>query len=462
MEIIVDDRERAIIQYMQKFSDEFHIIFKVKRLEIGDYAFVYKDNIICAIERKTWVDLAASMSDGRKENVHKLLGLREKTNCTLIYLIEGDPCPRKDKYFSHVPYKNLRSHLDHLMMRDNIHIQHCNTAEETARRLFEMVRNYHTIKGGKCSIVDKCKVDTLIKKLPPKKTMNKLPPKKTMNKLKSVVEHNDQEQNDQVHNESLDKLENQPIQDMFKIINNNFEIISEDDDNSEHDDNSDEPGSNNDEHGSNNDKHEKDKHEHRSNNDEHGSNNDEQESYPVANVDLLTQRVRKPIDSISNQVQLVQCLPSVGSVTSVMLVENNITLYSLICNEHTQESIASLKYPTGGIIGNTQAGNILKCIRLLNGNSKLCNKIQIRILSCVPLISENTAVTILNVVPFMDLFTGDAKELHELLSGIQKMSKSHNDLLKVGIRKKNEVQNGKKIGDKSASNIINMLRGIKS
>ena len=99
---------------------------------------------------------------------------------------------------------------------------------------------------------------------------------------------------------------------------------------------------------------------------------------------------------------------------------------------------------------------------MLNGNSKLCNKIQIRILSCVPLISENTAVTILNVVPFMDLFTGDAKELHELLSGIQKMSKSHNDLLKVGIRKKNEVQNGKKIGDKSASNIINMLRGIKS
>jgi len=71
MEIIVDDRERAIVQYMQQYSDELHINFKVKRLEVGDYAIVYKNHIICTIERKTWIDLAAIMRDGRKENVNK-------------------------------------------------------------------------------------------------------------------------------------------------------------------------------------------------------------------------------------------------------------------------------------------------------------------------------------------------------------------------------------------------------
>jgi ERCC4-type nuclease len=60
MEIIVDDREKAIIPYLEPQANKFVIPYKVQRNEVGDYAIVYKGYILMIIERKTWVDLASS------------------------------------------------------------------------------------------------------------------------------------------------------------------------------------------------------------------------------------------------------------------------------------------------------------------------------------------------------------------------------------------------------------------
>ena len=97
MEIIVDDREKAVFPYLEDASHKYLIDYKIQRNEVGDYAICYKGYIMMIIERKTWEDLAASMRDGRKTNVQKLISVREKTGCQIAYLIEGNATPPFDK-----------------------------------------------------------------------------------------------------------------------------------------------------------------------------------------------------------------------------------------------------------------------------------------------------------------------------------------------------------------------------
>ena len=144
--IIVDDRERAVVGFLETQSEKYHIDYKIQHMNVGDYAVVYQGYVLMIIERKTWIDLSASMRDGRKENVNKLIKLREMTGCKILYLIEGNATPLPDKKYGRIPASQLRSHLDHLMLRDNIFVIHSVDQQDTARRLFELVKNHSTIK----------------------------------------------------------------------------------------------------------------------------------------------------------------------------------------------------------------------------------------------------------------------------------------------------------------------------
>jgi ERCC4-type nuclease len=147
IQIIIDDRERAVVPFFKDHKNiPPNIEFKVDRINIGDYSVVYKNNILMIIERKTWRDLASSMVDGRKHNVNKMLKLRDETDCKIFYIIEGNPIPNPKNKYCRIPYKNLRSHLDHLIFRDNIHIIHSKNQENTVDRIFSLVQNYLSIK----------------------------------------------------------------------------------------------------------------------------------------------------------------------------------------------------------------------------------------------------------------------------------------------------------------------------
>lgn len=147
LQIIIDDRESAVIPYFNEYKKlPINITFKVERINIGDYSVVYKNNILMIIERKTWKDLSSSLRDGRKDNVNKMLKLREDTGCKIFYLIEGNPLPNSNTKFCKVPYKNLRSHLDHLIFRDDIHVIHSKNQADTVERIVELVKNYLSIK----------------------------------------------------------------------------------------------------------------------------------------------------------------------------------------------------------------------------------------------------------------------------------------------------------------------------
>ena len=143
--IIVDDRERAIFPYLEQPAKASQISYEIRRINVGDYAICCDKQIKMIIERKTWEDLAASFRDGRKANVAKLISARQETGCILTYLIEGPACPRPNALFGRIPINNLRAHLDHLALRDNIHIIYSSDLAYSGMRLFELAKNMRSL-----------------------------------------------------------------------------------------------------------------------------------------------------------------------------------------------------------------------------------------------------------------------------------------------------------------------------
>ena len=312
MEIIVDDRERHVVPHLEDYSHKFNINYKVQRCQVGDYALAYKGYVLLILERKTWADLAASMRDGRKHNVKKLIAARESTNCQLAYLIEGDATPKPDKKFGRLPVKNLRAHLDHLAFRDGIHMIYSKDEAYTASRLFELAQNYLTMK------------------------------------------------------ETITEIDNMETSDEKNIL---------------------------------------------------------QEKTGSCDVAIYE--------------QILRCLPGVGSVLSALLSENNISLYSLYHELHSTEDIATIKYNTGAMIGMVKGKKIAEGTKKIIDSASTANdKVKIRILSTIPLISKATAVKILDAFSFADLLDGKV-ELDDL-AAIKRTEKT-------------------KLGKKAAENIFKHL-----
>jgi ERCC4-type nuclease len=433
MEIIVDDREKAVIPFLEEFKNKYNIIYKIQRNQTGDYAIVYKDEILLIIERKTWTDLAASMRDGRKENVKKLLNLREETKCNLAYLIEGDATPSFTKKYGRLPVKNLRAHLDHLMFRDNIHIIYSKNEIYTAERLFELATNYLSNKE-------------IIKKITSKKGGNILD-----NESK---EHGELSEYEYFKNDSF----------LTKMINASDEIYactSEQQaaerqalDQKTTDQQTDEqktPGQQTDE--------QKTTDTHADKQQSDGPLVDKQQSDgplvdkqqsdgPLVDkqqsdgplVDNVTEikgqdllKVKQNIELAIDQ-QLLLCLPCVGSCTAPLLSENNVSLYSIYHQVHDWAYVANIKYNTGAVIGIPKAKKIIDCV--LKINESRYNKTRVKILSSIPLISKKTAESILKQIKLTDIL--DETLTISELANIKKTEKT-------------------KLGNAAASNIIKYL-----
>jgi ERCC4-type nuclease len=64
--IVADDRERLVIPYLHEHIRNVgknDMELKVARIQIGDYAIYKNDQILFSIERKSLVDLSASIND---------------------------------------------------------------------------------------------------------------------------------------------------------------------------------------------------------------------------------------------------------------------------------------------------------------------------------------------------------------------------------------------------------------
>jgi ERCC4-type nuclease len=137
MELVVDDRERAVIIYLSKI-----LKVKVERITVGDYAFVYKGKVIVIVERKSLKDLASSIKDGRMENNNKLLEAQKKHGCQILYIVEGSAYPTLERRIGRMSYKCLQGKLDSLLFRHNIKIIWTKDCEHTAKRLAGLAETF--------------------------------------------------------------------------------------------------------------------------------------------------------------------------------------------------------------------------------------------------------------------------------------------------------------------------------
>jgi ERCC4-type nuclease len=157
--LVIDKRERDIINILNNDKQTYNdgkgkkISWKTEHITIGDYIIFHENKALIVIERKTWADLAASFRDGRKENINKLKQFNEQTGAKIAYLIEGIAFPSKSSKFARIPYNNLRAHLDHLLIRDNIIELRSGGHRGTVDRLFELIRNMSTLALDDFNIV---------------------------------------------------------------------------------------------------------------------------------------------------------------------------------------------------------------------------------------------------------------------------------------------------------------------
>lgn len=140
--LIIDTRERNVTRHEREFEG---IQYEIKQITTADYVITCGDNIVTAFERKSLEDFAASIKDGRSDNKKKLLELRKKTGCAIVYIIEGDPFPRPGDCYGNIPYRFIESSIFHLMVRDNITVLRTQDTLGTASALVRFVQSMNTL-----------------------------------------------------------------------------------------------------------------------------------------------------------------------------------------------------------------------------------------------------------------------------------------------------------------------------
>jgi ERCC4-type nuclease len=150
MEVWIDSREQKIINTID--LDDKKYIWKVKTLNAGDFAIVYRDYILCIIERKTWIDLAATfLSPQRKFNYEKMIEQRANNGCRLYYFIEGPPPKSKA---GRVTMQSLEAHLDHLAYDHYINVIYTHSLNHTVERIEILCKNVASSHTNPLKMID--------------------------------------------------------------------------------------------------------------------------------------------------------------------------------------------------------------------------------------------------------------------------------------------------------------------
>lgn len=114
MELIVDNRERDLLRYFE--------YVKTENLELGDFVIRDGSEVVFVIERKTWMDLADSIKDGRYHNQKKRL-LETYDVSKIVYVFEGSWNYGPDNTFiSGIAKSTLISCVLNTALRDGIRV----------------------------------------------------------------------------------------------------------------------------------------------------------------------------------------------------------------------------------------------------------------------------------------------------------------------------------------------------
>lgn len=161
--LYIDTRERdvaALAEHMDAVAAEKEDLtksvgrvgysYEKRQITTGDFAIVRRvDNqefILASIERKELKDYAASLRDGRYENIHKQLSLREKYGTQVFLLIEGPLFPSPNRRFDRWPFRVLESSFTDLMIEHQIQVMFTPDATRSASRMLDLQRAYSKLE----------------------------------------------------------------------------------------------------------------------------------------------------------------------------------------------------------------------------------------------------------------------------------------------------------------------------
>jgi crossover junction endonuclease MUS81 len=138
MNIVIDQRENAMKEILNKQDIDLVQCIEYIQLNIGDIVIKDGDDVVCIFERKTCDDLLASIKDGRyREQKWRLL---EHFNCdTIVYLIEG-VCKDVSKS------KLIDNCIINTLFRDKIKVIRSRDVENTVEILLDIYKKFKTKK----------------------------------------------------------------------------------------------------------------------------------------------------------------------------------------------------------------------------------------------------------------------------------------------------------------------------
>jgi crossover junction endonuclease MUS81 len=146
----IDYRENAIIKY---FTDNnTSISYKIVNLPIGDFVFKNSNDnsIIYIIERKTILDLASSITDGRfreqKQRLLESIGVPDK----IIYLLEGN---KNLKKYGSISKSIIDSSILNLIFKHQYKVLHTLNDLETYEMLMSLYSKLSLKDFGKINPV---------------------------------------------------------------------------------------------------------------------------------------------------------------------------------------------------------------------------------------------------------------------------------------------------------------------
>lgn len=167
--IIIDTRERDLINIFELNKNTqlaaISVVFSVQQITHGDITIACGDILVCAIERKTIADLAASIKDRRIQNMDKLYKLRQDYRCDVHMIIEGD--------WSNIEFnENAKSHGIHnksmittvynLQTRDKCFVDFADNIAHTYKKIINIAIAYRRNYGSNVYIDHSKHFDTTI------------------------------------------------------------------------------------------------------------------------------------------------------------------------------------------------------------------------------------------------------------------------------------------------------------
>ena len=166
--LIADARERNVLRHKNELAA---IKLEIKQITTADYVVIAPgspDTILAVIERKSLDDYGASIKDGRHLNKEKLVAMRDKTGCKIVYIIEGPAFPKPTDRFGGIPYKHIQSSMFHLMIRENAVVIFTRDTLHTATTLVDFVLSMDTLlkRGYVGGVAPSAPIDELVAPMP--------------------------------------------------------------------------------------------------------------------------------------------------------------------------------------------------------------------------------------------------------------------------------------------------------